>query len=252
MFRLPAKRYARYNRIMKKVILIITLLLALSGYSETPRVAMVICNTNAILHASPDIQSNKVGLLIPGEVVTILDTTSARFPIGTADLLCRDFPFIKVLEPDGKTGWISGQFVFKILDIQNDPYNLLVKSKNNFFLNNTEYEIRLGRNYGIPASYKEETTGCEEYYPVILFDKSTNNFNLVRINNPPNSKGHFWNLVSDEGTGEEIISINQANNQVIFKIKCIYQEGSCSYTILLSVKEGLFYGESIDYIRSDE
>ena len=181
-----------------------------------------------------------------------MDSTSTRFPIGTSELFCKDFPFVKIQELNGKIGWVSGQFVYKILDKSNDPFSSLVKTKSNFSLSNTTLEIRLGRNYGIPTSYQGDITGCEEYYPVILFDKSKNQYNLVQINNSPNSREVFWNLVSDEGIGEEINRIIESNNQVIFKIKCIYQDGSGFYSIKLSEKDNLFYGESIDYIKTEE
>lgn len=237
---------------MHKILLLLFLILAKPGYSENPKIAMAICKTRLALHEAPSLESNISGYLLPGEVVTILDTTAKRFPIGTSDLSCRDFPFIHVQVQDGRIGWASGQYIFRVLDASSGPSKMLVRSRNTFSLGTSSLEIRLARNFGIPTSYQGDLTGCEEYYPVILFEKAINKYSLVELNNSPNSSEKYWNLVSDEGTGEEINSVLESKEGILFKIKCIYQEGSCSYDIKLSKKENVFHGEASNYARKDE
>lgn len=188
------------------------------GFAQNPIKAVIICNSKVLLHKSPTLSSTIVAYLLPGEIVRIIDTTSKRFQIGTAELFCKDFPFVKVLKQDSIIGWASGQFTFKLLSKSNEKYKSLIKSRNTFLLENHIFEIYLGRNYGIPTSYQGEITGCEEYYPVILFDQTDGKYNLVEMKNNPNSNYPYWNLTDDEGTGENIVGITSSGNNVTFNI----------------------------------
>ncbi len=213
---------------------------------------IVFCTNRIIIHESPNLKSISLGYLNAGETVSIIDSTRDRFPIGTDELFCKDFPFIKIKSNGGIVGWVSGQFIFRIFDKSDRKSKELMKINPEFKLNNKKFEIRISKNFGIGSVDKEGITGCEDFYPIILVDICENRYFLVENLENPNSKMKFCLLLDDEGTGERIVKMKDNSDTTILKIEGNYQEGTFKYETKIFLAAGKFMGKSINYLKKDE
>ncbi len=237
---------------MNKHFLIILILAMTLGCSGETYKGIVISNNQVSLYETAKINSKKIDNLISGQVVSIIDSTKTTFEIGLEDVFCKEFPFIKVKTETGQTGWVSGQFIFKIIENPKRLKSKLILSKSDFSFNNRDFALYLGRNFGIASVDQEGLTGCEEFYPLIFFDKAKNQYFLVNNINNPNYKDKFCKLISDDSAEEKLVSIIDSVDKLTFKIKCAYIEGSGTYDMKIFLKDGKYYGESFNYKRLEE
>ena len=231
------------------IILFICLIASVSFGDNHP--GIVFCTNRITIHEGPNLKSKSLGYLKAGETVSMIDSTTERFPIGTDDLFCKEFPFIKIKSNDGIVGWVSGQFIVRIFDKFDSKSKELMKISSEFKLNNKLYEIHIGKNFGIGSVDTEGITGCEDFYPLILFDVYDNKYYLVENLVNPNSKMKFCLLLDDEGTGERIVKIKTNSDTTIFKIEGNYQEGTFKYETKIFLGDGKFLGKSINYFKKD-
>jgi hypothetical protein len=238
---------------MTRYLFIIVFILAnLNCFSSYP-LGIIINNDSTIIYDTTNIRSKIIGYLQAGETVDILDTTINRFEIGTwTDSLCNLFPFVKIQNNNGKLGWVSGQFIYKIIENPKEYTKSLIRTTTNFSLNKHQYSLSLGENYGIGASNEQGLTGCEENYPILIFDKSSGKYFLIENLENPNSKNKFCCLIYNEGIVEELKKIEVSGDTIIFKIGCAYQMGICTYDTNVFFSDKKFYGKSANYTRTNE
>jgi len=243
---------AKKNKMTRYLFIIITLITGLRCFGSD-RHGIVISNDSVIIYDTTNIKSKQIGYLLSGEIVDILDTTKSRFEIGTGyDSLCKQFPFVRVKNISGKIGWVSGQLIFRIIDNQNEYFGNLIKAKTDFSFNNHDYIICLGKNYGIGVANEIGLTGCDAFYPLLLYDKTVSKYYLIENLGNPNSTFKYCCLISDMGVGEELIDIDISIDVFLFKIKCGYQIGTGTYDTKIFFKDQKFYGKSIDIKRKYE
>jgi hypothetical protein len=206
----------------------------------------IVVNTQKVkFYNYPDTLSKKAGLLKPGDLVEIMDTTLEKYSINSDEDNCSKFPFVKVKNKLGKTGWISGKYVFKI------DRKYLPKYLNNnnleFKFQNQMYTIHYGRNFGVGALSSEGITGCDDFYPIILYNKDTKLYQLIKNFKNPNSTYLYSILLDDNNTNEEIASVKTINDRIILSINCSYQEGGGFYEYSIKKTGNEFIGESFNY-----
>ena len=158
----------------------IVIIILNSSYLNAQIKGIIICNNNVNIHESANINSKTIELLSSGELVTIIDSTKERFNIGIEEVFCKDFPFIKIKNNKGNLGWVSGQFVFKIIEKQNNIPQGLITINSNFSLNSHKFSLFLGRNFGIGSTDEDGLTGCEEFYPLILYDEEESKYSIIK------------------------------------------------------------------------
>ncbi|MGB4775946.1 MAG: hypothetical protein WBP45_12280 [Daejeonella sp.] len=228
------------------------------AYSKDFDKGIIISNYDVAFYTSADVKSEKLKDLTVGEVVSILEVTKEKFPLGAGigefdqginKDFCKQFPFIKVKTNIGQIGWVSGEFVFKLIENHKEYSSILLKTKFIFTFNKNTYRILLGQNYGVGASENGELTVCDEFYPLVLYNPIKNKYHLIKNIKNPNSKERYSNLILDQFVAEEIINVIKSDNKVVFKIKCRYQEGTGAYDTKISFKNNSFYADSYNYKR---
>jgi hypothetical protein len=213
---------------------------------------IIFCEYRVNIREMTDTKSKSIGFVTTGNFVSILDSTKEKFKIGTADVFCKEFPFVKVKSDEGISGWVSGQFVFKILEPNRIKAKDLIKARTDFNFFNHEYQLLLGQNFGKGSVDEDGITGCEDFYPLILFDRHDKRYYLIANDGNPNSTRKHCVIIDDEGTGERIKNIKVEADTMHLKIEGIYQEGSFSYKTKIFKNNEEFVGKSFDYIRKDE
>jgi hypothetical protein len=192
-----------------------------------------------------DTLSKNVGMLKPGEWVEILDTTKVKYSIGMAEDFCSLYPMIKVQNKSGKTGWLFGKYVFRIGE-KYEPKHMINSSEDIKFQNHT-YNIHYGKNFGLGSFSSEGITGCEEFYPIILFNKERQTYHIIKNVKSPITIFPYTILNDDNVVGEEITKVKTTSDRIILSIKCTYQEGGGSYDYAIKKIGDEFSGESYNY-----
>jgi len=213
---------------------------------------IIFCEYRVNIREMPDTRSKSIGYVTTGNFVSILDSTKEKFKIGTEEVFCKEFPFVKVKSDEGISGWVSGQFVFKILEPHRSKAKDLINTISDFNFCNHEYQLLLGQNFGKGSFDEDGITGCEDFYPLILFDRNDKRYFLIENDGNPNSTRKYCVIIDDEGTFEYIKNIKVDADTMQLKIEGTYQEGSFSYKTKIFTNNEEFVGKSFDYIRKDE
>jgi hypothetical protein len=197
------------------------------------------------IFADADTLSKNVGMLKPGEWVEILDTTSYKYSIGTYVDSCNMYPMIKVSTKLGKSGWLFGKYVFRIGSKYEPKYK--INSDLEIKFQGETYSIHYGKNYGIGSFSSEGLTGCEDFYPIILFNKNKQTYYIIKNIKNPITIFPYSILNNDAAVGQEITEAKSTSERIILSVKCTYQEGTGSYDYAIKKIGDEFSGESFNY-----
>lgn len=227
------------------LLAIICLIVSCSDKSEG-----IVMNTQKVkFYSYPDTLSKKEGMLKPGDLVEIMDTTTEKYSTDNSEDNCSMFPFIKIKNKSGKTGWILGKYIFRIGKKYEPKY--LINYNVEFKFQNQIYTIHYGKNYGFGSLSNEGITGCDDYYPIILFNKDKKTYHLIKNYKNPNSTYPYSILIDDNNTSEEIASVKTINDRIILSINCSYQEGGGFYEYSIKKTGDEFTGESFNYTPTE-
>jgi hypothetical protein len=164
-----------------------------------------------------------------GTVVEILAKTPQTFSFlnKSQNEICDQYPFVQV-KLDNKTVWIFGAYVYKISE-QALPN-----------IASADYELVLCHNFGAGASNNEGLTGCDDFSPLLLKKIGTDSYKLLEM-----SMGHdieenfhdnfpYYNLISDEGTGESISHCESTPKGLEVHIEVSHQASGAEYDLSIS------------------
>lgn len=215
------------------------------------------------LRKDSTMQAPEIGKVSAGENLELLGATRTLFAL-SQDSTCDSSPMVQVKTESGAIGWMHGKYVFRVLDnyMATDTLGAVL-------LNGTEFRLKACRNYTIGAWSDSlgGLTSCWEFYPMLLMDRSTGKYYPVELaphtrdtlgypywpadmevsadtpgsSYPPYYARKYWNLESDEGGSDLILSIEPVNVQTT-RIEMVREpmEGCVHFSIDLFKEDGRF------------
>lgn len=208
----------------------------------------VIIGTSVRVRSAPDINSDEVAKVNTGDAGAI-EEVGTEWKALSGDDYCEKHPWVKVKFLNGVTGWVYGSFVYKIFEAGNDMF-----PGEKVWVDFKEFELRLCQNFSNPVADENGLTGCTEFYPLVLFVPNQNGLNFLEIVNHPHPESpvfQYWNLASDEGRGDRIVSTEQRDRKVFTaQIQVSYQEGCGSFSVRVEKKDNKYVATAMAYTRS--
>lgn len=169
-----------------------------------------------------------------GQVVEILGKTEKSFSLLNKgqNEICDQYPFVKI-KLNSKVVWIFGAYVYKISE-QALPN-----------IASADYELVLCHNFGVGASNSEGLTGCDDFSPLLLKKIGADSYKLLEM-----SMGHdieenfhdnfpYYNLISDEGTGESISHCESTPKGLDVHIEVSHQASGAEYDLSITHLEAV-------------
>jgi hypothetical protein len=228
-----------------KYLQVLVLFSIIVSCSTTKEEGIIVSQQKLKIFADADTLSKNSGMLKPGEWIEILDTTTSKYSIGTYVDSCNTYPMIKVKTKSGKSGWLFGKYVFRIGNKYEPVYK--INSDLEIKFQGEIYNIHYGKNYGFGSFSSEGLTGCEDFYPIILFNKNKQTYHIIKNIKSPVTIFPYSILNNDAAVGEEIIEVKSTSERIILSIKCTFQEGTGSYDYAIKKMGDEFSGESYNY-----
>jgi hypothetical protein len=149
---------------------------------------------------------------------------------------CQEFKYVKIKTKDIE-GYIDGR---KIYEPKKHLQNKIVKIDNN------EISFIATTYFAIGASDDDGLTACSINTPVIFSDKAANYEGLVKMvkNKNYQSDYPYFELKDDDGSYDEILSIDKQGGKYLLKIKRVYHEDEANiYIEIYKDKSGEFIAE---------
>lgn len=164
-----------------------------------------------------------------GQVVEILGKTEKTFSLlnKSQNEICDQYPFVQI-KLNNKAVWIWGAYVFKISE----------EALPN--IASADYELVLCHNFGVGASNSDGLTGCDDFSPLLLKKTETEAYKLLEMNMGHDIEENFhdnfpyYNLISDEGTGESISHCESTPKGLEVHIEVSHQASGAEYDLSIS------------------
>ena len=177
---------------------------------------------------------------LQGQIIQVIGLSNSSYKANPEDEYCQEFKYVKV-KIDELEGVVDGRKVYALTKgEQNKTFNI---DGNEISFTTTKY-------YGIGVADSNGLTGCETQSPVVFSDKNANYKGLLKIvkNNYVYDDYPYFELKADDGSYDDIISVNRENGKYILEVKRDFQEGIG--TILIAIyrnSNGVDVAEIIDY-----
>ncbi len=164
-----------------------------------------------------------------GQVVEIIGKTEKAFSLldKSQNEICDQYPFVKI-KLNNKAVWVFGAYVYKISE----------EALPN--IASADYELVLCHNFGVGASNSEGLTGCDDFSPLLLKKIGTDSYKLLEMNMGHDIEENFhdnfpyYNLISDEGTGESISHCESTPKGLEVHIEVSHQASGAEYDLSIS------------------
>lgn len=182
-----------------------------------------------------------------GERLEILEVA----PPGDSTTLdaCEVFPMVQVKTASGRKGWVFGKFVYRVYT--NDHF---FNNLNPVPFDGRMLELKRCHNFGTGAADQVGLTGCDDYYPVLLYDTKTGELFPVAMAQPQNQVPNFkfWCLEDDEGGGEHPTGLRADAQKITAGVFAEYMEGCGSYDVYITKGLKGYQAVSADYKQMEE
>lgn len=210
----------------------------------------IVIGENVRIRQEASLQSAVIGKASTGQMLSILEVTDSSYAVSSNVTGCDEYPMIRVRTGEGQTGWIFGAYVYLIMP-GGDSQTAGLRP---FTFDHHHFAIKLAEGFGVGAFDGEELTGCDEFYPVLLWDTQTGQAFPVALADPNKSYVRFkyWNLESDEGGEEHLNEVAAKSAQTLSASICNdMMEGYATYQIDISKKGEGYVGTVSKYRRFD-
>lgn len=198
-----------------------------AGFHESPG---IVFGQGVRVRRDSMLNSPVIAQVSTGALVQILRVSTNKFlPPGQLDTLCQSYPMVEVRTEDNRTGWIFGQYVFRILD----QYENIPETSSTVQWKGVHYRIKACRNFGMGVSDEDGLTGCDEFYPVVLIEQQSARAYPVSLHDADKGSGdfRFWNLGADVNGVELVENISVRDDRLIVGIKAYMMEGCRHYSV---------------------
>lgn len=217
---------------------------------KTPATAAgIILGDGVRIRQDSTLQSPVTGKVSTGEVLDILQLTATKH-IVPGDESEGSYPMVRVKTGKGSSGWISGKYVFLLLERHEAVSKIHPVS-----LGGQEFRLQACRNYGTGASDEVGLTGYAEFYPLLLVDTQTGQPFAVTMFEPAVSvpNVHYWSLENDEGGTDAITGIEAAGpDKLRVSMKKELMEGCIRYQVDIVKKGQGLAGKCVNLRRSED
>ena len=175
-----------------------------------------------------------------GQIIQVIGLSNSSYKANPKDEYCQEFRYVKV-RINELEGFVDGRKVYGLTKgEQNKTFNI----------EGDEISFTTTNYYGIGVADSNGLTGCETKTPVVFSDKNAKYKSLLKIvkNKYVYDDYPYFELKADDGSYDEIISVNKENGKYILEVKRDFQEGIG--TILIAIyrnSNGVYVAEIIDY-----
>ncbi len=195
---------------------------------------------------SPDKKGDIVMPITAGQTARLLELRQSKDGNAEEDFDCFQKTFARVQLENGASAWVHGKFIAELNQASDLIENIDGKKLS---IGGVEYHLTLAQNYSIGTAYEGEIIGCEEFYPMVFYQNNYENMQMAELVDSPHSEFPYCNLVSNEGVGEKISAVEQQEDKVVFKIACLFQEGTGSYDLEISRRGDKLVGQVKNFER---
>jgi hypothetical protein len=179
---------------------------------------------------------------LTGKIVKIKGISDSLF--NNTEDICQAFWYVKI-ETENFKGIVNGRQVFEIQNSEQDT---------SFTIDSNHIEILTTDFLGMGVDYEGDLMGCPVDQPIVIKDKKNNYFGLVDLIQNEYSKKASWDnefpffeLRSDDGCYDKIVSIITNREGVRLKIHREWQEGENDYEVILSFINNKYQAEYLNF-----
>lgn len=205
---------------------------------------IIIEDTEAV--KTPDKKGDIVMPITAGQTARLLELRQSKDGNAEEDFDCFQKTFARVQFENGASAWVYGKFIAEL----NQASDLIEKNDGRkLSIGGVDYQLTLAQNYSIGTTYEGEIIGCEEFYPMVFYQNDYEDMQMAQLIDSPHSEFPYCNLASNEGVGEKISDVEQQEDKVVFKIVCLFQEGTGSYDLEISRRGDKLVGQVKNFER---
>lgn len=179
---------------------------------------------------------------LTGKIVYIKGVSDSLF--NNSKDICKSFWYVKI-ETENIKGIVNGRQVFEIQNSKQDT---------SFTIDNNQIEILTTDFLGMGVDFEGDLVGCPVDQPILIKDTKNNYFGLVNLIQNKYSKEASWDnqypyfeIRSDDGCYDKIVSIVVDGNEIRLKIHRRWQEGENDFEVLLSFVNDRYQAEYLNF-----
>jgi hypothetical protein len=179
---------------------------------------------------------------LTGKIVDIKGISDSLF--NKSKNFCDAFWYVKI-ETQNITGIVTGRQVFEIQNSNQDT---------SFTIDNNRIEILTTDFLGMGVDYEGDLMGCPVDQPILIKDIKNNYFGLVDLIQNEYSKKASWDneypffeIRSDDGCYDKIVSMIADGNEIRLKIHRRWQEGENDFEVLLRYDNNKYVAEFLNF-----